>query len=92
MAYQDSPDQARDHLDPTDLEVAGRMVEDIENVEGIEEGLEDLKGLAGLAVVDSGAMQGLVFALGLAGDGIRSRKVDNTFSITQTNPRRVEIR
>lgn len=94
MACQDSLDQGRDHLDPTDLEVADRNVEDIGNVEETgedREDLEDLGGLVGLAVVGLGAEQGLVFVFAPE-DEIRSEGVDTIVSIMHENSNTVERR
>jgi hypothetical protein len=96
MACQDSLGQGRDHLDPTDLEVADRNVGDIGNEE-TEEDLEDLGdlgdlvGLAGLAVVGFGAEQVLVSVIAPE-DEIRSEGVDTVVSIMHANSNTVERR
>jgi L-arabinose isomerase len=91
MACQDSLGQERDHLDPTDLEVADRNVEDIGIVEETEEDLEDLGDLVGLAVVGLGAEQGLVSVFAPE-DEIRSEGVDTVVSIMHANSNTVERR
>lgn len=85
MAYQDSPGQERDHLDPTDLAVAGKSAGDIESVEETVEDLEDLEGLGGLAVVDFGAEQGAVPVPALEKDEIRSEEAEIMISNLHTN-------
>ena len=49
MACPDRLGQEQDHLDPTDLGVAGRSVGDMGNGDESEEDLEDLEDLAGVA-------------------------------------------
>jgi len=91
MACQDSLGQGRDHLDPTDLEVADRNVGDIGNVEETEEDLGDLGDLGDLAVVGLGAEQGLVSVFAPE-DEIRSEGADTVISIMHANSNTVERR
>ena len=87
MACPDRLGQEQDHLDPTDLGVAGRNAGDMGNGEEIEEDLEDLADLAGLAV-DLRGEQELVLVL--VEDEIRSEEADSIVSMMYTNYSTVE--
>jgi len=81
----------QDHLDPTDLGVAGKSVEDMEDAEETEEDLKDLEGLedlAGPAVVGLSGEQEQ--ELVLVEDEIRSEKTARIVSMMYTDYSTVE--
>jgi hypothetical protein len=88
MACQDRLGQ--DHLDPIDLGVAGKSVEDMGDAEETEdlEDLEDLGDLAGPAVVGLSGEQELVLVL--VEDEIRSENAGKMVSMMYTGYSTVE--